>query len=356
MLDTPVRLAHILGQREHAVTAEASWHRDGSPAEVAGFLVGHAQHAGGRTGCTVVLCPSGTVGGMEARGSATGTRQTDGLMPGHMVEEIQAVLLTGGSAFGLDAAGGVQAWLEERGRGVSAGAFCIPVVPTAVIFDLPLNHGGPRPDAALGRAACQAATAGPMPRGNVGAGAGATVGKLQGVTQACKGGLGGASYQAGELRLGALAVVNAFGDVLDERGRIIAGARREPQGRDFVDTAAWFLAGNQRRAFLPPSNTTLAVVTTNARLDKVQACKVASLAHQGLVRTIRPVHTVFDGDLVFVLATGQVQADLTGLGLMAAEAVARAVLDGVRAARGLPGLPAARDLAAPAPADPELRP
>ena len=314
---------------------------------MAGFSVGHAQAPAGRTGCTVVLCPPGTVGGMEARGSATGTRQTDGLLPGHMVNEIHAVLLTGGSAFGLDAAGGVQAWLEERGQGVSAGAYRIPVVPTAVIFDLPLNHGGPRPDAALGRAACQAAKPGAMARGNVGAGAGATVGKLFGVAQACKGGLGGASLRVGDLRLGALAVVNAFGDVLDEQGSIMAGARRAPRGRRFVNTAAWFMAGNHRRAFLPPSNTTLAVVTTNARLDKVQACKVAALAHQGLVRTIRPVHTVFDGDLVFVLASGQVEADPTGLGLMAGEAVARSVLDGVRAAQGLPGLPAARDLRPP---------
>jgi L-aminopeptidase/D-esterase-like protein len=289
------------------------------------------------------------MGGMEARGSATGTRQTDGLRPGHMVEEVQAVLLTGGSAFGLDAAGGVQAFLEEQGLGIQAGDFRIPVVPTAVIFDLPLSRGQGRPDKAMGLAACQAAhcqaaQAGEMPRGNVGAGSGATIGKLQGVSGACKGGLGGASFCLGELEMGAVAVVNAFGDVLDEQGRIIAGARRDPQSLEFMDTTAWFLAGNQRRSFLPPSNTTLAVVTTNARLDKVQACKVAALAHHGMVRHIRPVHTNFDGDLVFVLASGQVEADITGLGLMAAEVVARAVLDGVRAAHSLPGLPAARDL------------
>jgi L-aminopeptidase/D-esterase-like protein len=290
------------------------------------------------------------MGGMEARGSATGTRQTDGLQPGHMVEEVQAVLLTGGSAFGLDAGGGVQAFLEERGLGVQAGDFRIPVVPTAVIFDLPLSRGQGRPDQAMGLAACQAAQAGDMPRGNVGAGSGATIGKLNGVPGACKGGLGGASFSLGELEMGAVAVINAFGDVLDEQGRIIAGARRDPQSREFMDTTAWFLAGNQRRSFLPPSNTTLAVVTTNARLDKVQACKVAALAHHGMVRHIRPVHTSFDGDLVFVLASGQVRADLTGLGLMAAEVVARAVLDGVRAAHSLPDLPAARDLRPQAPA------
>ncbi len=342
---TPAPAAvHIRGVREQLVTRTASWHEHGSPAQVAGFLVGHAQDPAGRTGCTVVLCPPGTMGGMEARGSAAGTRQTDGLLPGHMVEEIQAVLLTGGSAFGLDAAGGVQAFLEDRGQGVQAGDFRVPVVPTAVIFDLPLSQGQGRPDKAMGLAACQAANAGPMPRGNVGAGSGATVGKLQGLPAACKGGLGGASFSLGSLRMGALAVVNAFGDVLDEAGRIIAGARRQAQSHEFADTAAWFLAGNQRRAFLPSSNTTLAVVATNARLDKVQACKVAALAHHGLVRHIRPVHTVFDGDLIFVLASGQVEADLTGLGLMAAEVVGRAVLDGVRSAHSLPGLPAARDL------------
>lgn len=324
---------------------EPEWHPDGSPCRVQGFEVGHAQEPGGRTGCTVVLCPPGTVGGLEVRGSAAGTRQTDGLFPGHMVDQIQAVLLTGGSAFGLDAAGGVQAFLEEKGRGISAGPFCVPVVPTAVIFDLPLTMGQVRPDAAMGRAACLAASPGPMARGNVGAGCGATIGKLFGIANACKGGLGGASLRVGELTVGALAVVNAFGDVLDQEGRIIAGARLAPEDSQFAGSEAWFLAGNQRRNFLPASNTTLAVVVTNARLDKTQACKVAALAHHGLVRRIRPVHTIFDGDLVFVLASGQVEADPTGLGIMAAQTVSRAILDGVRQAASLPGLPAARDLA-----------
>ena len=320
------------------------WSAQGSPASVPGFSVGHAVASDAPTGCSVVLCPPGTVGGMEARGSATGTRGMDGLLPGHMVNEVHAVVFTGGSSFGLAACQGVQDHLAERGVGLVAGPYRVPVTPGAVIFDLPLSQGRVHPDAALGRAACLAASAGVMPRGNVGAGAGATVGKLFGPGQAMKGGLGGAGLRLGELHVAALAVVNAFGDVLEPDGRIIAGARSAPDRLELADTAAWFLAGRRRDNFLPPSNTTLGLVATNASLDKLAACKLAALAHHGLVQSIRPVHSVFDGDLVVTLASGQVPADLTGLGLMAAEALRRAVLDAVWAARGLPGLPAARDL------------
>lgn len=319
------------------------WNLDGSPADVPGFAVGHAVHAGGCTGCTVVLCPPACVGGINVGGSAAGTRQTDALHPGHLVQEVHAVTFSGGSAFGLDAAGGVSAWLAERGRGLKAAELIIPVVPTAVIFDLPLCNGD-RPHAALGRAACEAASPGPMARGNVGAGSGATVGKIMGLAQACKGGLGGASLALGDLVVGALAVVNAFGDVIDEAGRIIAGARVAPDSHDFADSAGQYLRGFKRDGFHPTPNTTLAVVATNARLDKNGACKVAALAQQGLVRSIEPVHTTFDGDLVMVLAAGQVEADLNGLGVMAGRLVRLAILDAVRSANSLPGLPAARDL------------
>lgn len=323
------------------------WNLAGSPADVLGFAVGHAVHAGGCTGCTVVLCPPGCVGGINVGGSAAGTRQTDALQPGHLVQEVHAVTFSGGSAFGLDAAGGVAAWLAERGRGLKAGELVIPVVPTAVIFDLPLCHGE-RPHAALGRAACEAASAGPMARGNVGAGSGATVGKVMGLTQASKGGLGGASLVVGELVVAALAVVNAFGDVIDDQDRIIAGARTAPDSREFLDSAGLYLRGFRREGFHPTSNTTLAVVATNARLDKNGACKLAAMAQQGLVRGIEPVHTTFDGDLVIALASGQagdqVEADLNGLGVMAGRLVRLAVLDAVNAATSLPGLPAAGDL------------
>lgn len=320
------------------------WLAKGSPASVPGFKVGHALCPSGLSGATAVLCPPGTVGGVEVRGSAAGTRQMDGLRPEHMVSEVHAVLFTGGSSFGLDAGGGAQAFLAERGIGFKAGDYTVPVAPTAVIFDLPLNPGGERPNAEVGYAACATANAGSMARGNAGAGAGATVGKLFGPVQAMKGGLGGAALELGGLSLGALAVVNAFGDIIAQDGRLVAGARRAPDSLELLGTAAWFLDGNRRQAFLPPSNTTLGVVATNARLDKLTACKLAALAHHGLVQSVRPVHSVFDGDLVVVLASGEVEADLTGLGLMAAECLRRAVVDAVWSSRSLPGLPCARDL------------
>jgi len=316
----------------------------GSVAEVPGFRVGHAEHPELPTGCTVVLCPPDTVGGLEVRGSAPATRQCDGLHPGAPPSQVHAALFTGGSSFGLDAAGGVQSFLEEQGVGLAAGPVRLPKVPTAVIFDLPITGGRGRPGPELARAACAAADTGPMPRGNRGAGAGATVGKLYGLERACKGGVGGASLELGRLKMGALAVVNAFGDVLDEKGRILAGARTGPDEHRFVDTAAWFLRGNQRPPFQVPMNTTLGLVTTNARLDKADACRVAALAHHGLVRTVDPVHTIFDGDLVLVLGSGPVEADITGLGLMAGRLMQMAIRDAVRSARGLPGLPAACDL------------
>jgi L-aminopeptidase/D-esterase-like protein len=318
---------------------------NGSPVSVPGFSVGHACLEGRHSGVSVVLCPPGTVAGVEVMGSAPATRQLDGLSPGFWDGEVHAVCLTGGSSFGLDAAGGVVAWLEEQGRGLKLGDFLLPKVPSAVIFDLPLNQGQARPGPELGRAACQAASSAVMERGSVGAGSGATVGKLFGLSQAMKGGLGGCSLTVGELKVGALAVVNAFGDVKDESGCLIAGARKAPDSLELADTAAWFMAGGKRTAFQPPDNTTLGVIATNAKLDKNTACKVASLAHHGLIRAIQPVHTTFDGDLVFTLASGQVEADINGLGVMAARAMQLAIYDAVDAAQGLPGLPAARDLA-----------
>ncbi len=221
--------------------------RRGSPAEVAGFLVGHAQDQSGPTGCSVVLYPEGAVGGVHLAGSAPGTRQMDGLKPWHMVPLVHGVMFTGGSSFGLAAADGAVACLEGQGIGLDMGVSKIPILPTAVIFDLPITGGKTRPGPDMGRAACQAATSGAMARGNVGAGCGATIGKLHGLAQATKGGLGGASLSLGELQMGVMAVVNAFGDVVDESGRIIAGARTAPEASDFADTEAWFLAGNTRQ-------------------------------------------------------------------------------------------------------------
>lgn len=316
----------------------------GSPADVDGFLVGHGQDPSGPTGLSVVLCPEATVGGMDVGGSAAGTRQTNGLQPGHLVDRVNALLFTGGSAFGLDAAGGVVSFLENKGIGVPVGPAVVPIVPTAVIFDLAISQGKGRPDAAMAAAACEAASAGPMERGCVGAGCGATVGKLFGLPQATKGGVGGASLQVGGLKIGAMAVVNAFGDVVDPDRRIIAGTRQTPESDEFINTEAWFTAGNLLPSPGQVTNTTLAVVTTNAKLDKSQAHKVAALAQHGLVRAICPVHTTFDGDVVFVLAAGEAEADINGLGGMAASLVRMAIYDAVRSASSLGGLPASRDL------------
>lgn len=316
----------------------------GSPADVDGFLVGHAHDLSAPTGLTVVICPRGSVGSLAVAGSAPGTRQSDGLQPGHLVDRVNAVLLTGGSAFGLDAAGGVAAWLEEQGRGAPVGPIRVPIVPTAVIFDLAISGGKGRPSQEMARAACQAASDGPMARGCVGAGAGATVGKLFGLPQAMKGGLGGASLQVGDLRVGVLAVVNAFGDILDAQGRLMAGARRSPDSQELLNTAEWFLAGNLRPALISVSNTTLGVVTTNAKLDKAQAHKVASLAMLGMARSIDPVHTTFDGDLTFVVSGGQVETDVNGLGVMAAHLMRAAVWDAVRSAESWGPVPSASEL------------
>lgn len=316
----------------------------GSPAHVPGFLVGHANLEKTPSGVSVVLCPDGAVGGVSIMGSAAGTRQMDGLKPGHMVRQVHGLVFTGGSSFGLRAADGVQAHLEAMGVGLDVGTARIPIVPAAVIFDLALSQGNGRPDAELGLAACRAASSGPMARGSVGCGAGATIGKLFGIGQATKGGLGGASVTVGDLKAGAMVVVNAFGDVVDDCGRIIAGARTAPEGNDFAGTSQWFLAGNRREAFSQVSNTTLAVITTNAKLDKDQACKVAAMAHHGLVRTIDPVHTTFDGDLVCVLAGGDAPADVNGLGMIAARLLEMAVYDAVWSASGAGGLPSASDI------------
>lgn len=316
----------------------------GSPAEVPGFTVGHAQDPTAPTGLSVVLCPEGTVGGLDVGGSAAGTRQTNGLDPNHLVDRVNAVLFTGGSAFGLDAAGGVVAYLEQRGLGAPVGPTVVPIVPTAVIFDLPLTGGKGRPDAAMAAAACAAASDGPMQRGCVGVGCGATVGKLFGVTQATKGGLGGASCRVGDLRMGAMVAVNAFGDIVDPDGMIIAGARTAPDSLELLDTEAWYTTGQKRPDPVQVTNTALAVVTTNAKLDKPQATKVAALAGHGMVRAINPVNTTYDGDMVFVLATGEVEADINGLGVMAARLIRMAIYDAVRSATSLGGLPAARDL------------
>lgn len=320
----------------------------GSIVDVAGVQVGHYTDTRRPTGCTVVLVEGGAVAGVDVRGAAPGTRETELLAPLNSVEQVHAVLLAGGSAFGLDAAAGVMRWLEERGVGVPVGPARVPIVPAAILFDLWLGDASIRPDAAAGHAACRAAGGSAPAEGNVGAGAGATVGKLFGIARAMKGGLGSASLAVDGLRVGALVVVNAFGDVVDPAsGRPLAGART-PDGRALRGSMEALLSGELPGPLQPGAATTLGVIATDAQLTKAQAQKIAQMAHDGLARSINPVHTMADGDTLFALGTGAAGrgANTTLLGALAAEVTARAVLRAVRAARALPGLPAAGDLGA----------
>ncbi|MDL5034188.1 P1 family peptidase [Pelomonas sp. APW6] len=311
--------------------------------DVAGLRLGHWTDTRRPTGCSVILCPQGVTAGVDVRGAAPGTRETDLLRPENTVQQVHALLLSGGSAFGLDAASGVMRWLRERGHGLRVGPACVPIVPAAVLFDLWLGDPTFTPDASAGHAACEAAST-TAERGSVGAGAGATVGKLLGPQWAMKSGLGMASLRVGGTALSALAAVNAVGDVLDPAtGSIVAGARGA-DGR-LRNTARALLAGEAPIRPVAGGATTLAVIATDAHLDKAQATKLAQMAHDGLARSIHPVHQPSDGDIVFSLATGgSGPADLGLLGVMAVEALAQAVLDAVRSARGLPGLPAAGEL------------
>jgi L-aminopeptidase/D-esterase-like protein len=315
---------------------------------VEGIEVGHWTDAEAATGCTVILCRAGAVGGVDVRGAAPGTRETDLLRPGSLVQRAHAVLLTGGSAFGLDAAGGVMRWLEEQGVGFDVRVGVVPIVPAAVLFDLTIGRADVRPGPEAGYAACRAASAAPVPEGCVGAGTGATVGKLLGPKWATKSGLGSAARRmGGGISVAALAAANAFGDVVDPAtGRIIAGAR-DPEGGGFADTLERLHGDLQGTMLGYSSNTGLAVVATDAVLTKEGANVVARAAHAGLARAIRPVHTMLDGDVVFTLATGRragVPADLTALGAVAAVVVAEAVVRAVRQATSLAGVPAMRDL------------
>ena len=292
--------------------------------KVPGFQVGHASDFKNVTGCTVVLCPPGTVGGVDVRGSAAGTRQLDTLVNYHLVTEVHAVLISGGSAFGLDAAGGVMEYLEQQGRGFDVSVTRVPIVPTAVVFDLSVGNYQVRPDKAMGYAACQAASGEPQGDGSLGAGTGATIGKLLGINQATKGGLGTAFVEGPDgLQVGALVVVNALGDVVNpETGEILAGARKSPDSREFADSTQLIRQGLVRRRFGEP-NTTIGIVATNARLTREEARKIAQWGHDALARCIRPVHTMFDGDTVFALAHPKVDSDLHIIGVLADTVLSR---------------------------------
>jgi len=326
----------------------------GSLTDVRGLRVGHFTDSRRPTGCTVVLATDGAVAGVDVRGAAPGTRETELMSPLNAVDRVHALLLAGGSAFGLDAAGGVMRWLDERGIGIPVGPARVPIVPAAILFDLWVGDASIRPDAASGYAACDAASASPVAEGNVGAGAGASVGKLFGIERAMRGGLGSASVTVGGITVAALVAVNAIGDVIDPAsGAPIAGAR-SADGLRLQGTMASMLRGELPAPMQPGSATTLGIVATDAVLTKAQAGKIAQMAHDGFARSINPVHTMTDGDTIFALATGASgqAANISLLGALGAEVIATAIVRAVRAATGLAGaglptLPSAHDLVPP---------
>lgn len=318
----------------------------GSITDVQGVKVGHFTESRRPTGCTVLLFENGATAGVDVRGSAPGTRETDLLNPINTVQQVQAILLAGGSAFGLDAASGVVRFLEEHRLGYAVGDVLVPIVPAAILYDLEIGDAKIRPTAESGYKACQAATSQRVAEGNVGAGAGAAIGKMFGMKQAMKSGLGSASIRVGDtgIVVGAIVAVNAVGDVLDpQTGKIIAGARTA-DGSGFMDSMARIREGYSVRA--GGANTTIGVVATNVALDKAQATKVAQMAHDGLARTIYPVHTPSDGDTIFAVATGAMasRANHGAIGALAADVMARAVLRAVINAHGIAGLPSYSDL------------
>lgn len=307
--------------------------------DISGIRVGHASDFDAVTGCTVILCEAGAVAGVDIRGSASGNAEIQTLDPGHVTDRIHGVVLTGGSAFGLESASGVRRYLEQRKVGFPTGAAVVPIVPCAVLYDLAIGKPGIRPTREMGEAAAASAADGPVQEGCVGAGTGATVGKLFGMKQAMKSGIGSATVTLpGGVLVSALVAVNAFGDVRDPAsGKIIAGVRRSAESREFADTEAEMVRGT--KGGFARANTTLAVVATNARLDKVRAAKLAQFGSQGLARAIRPVNTMFDGDTVFALSLSAAVADINVLGIAAADAVAQAIVRAVKAARTMGGVP-----------------
>ncbi len=322
--------------------------------DVPGVFVGHAQNMEALTGCTVVICPKGATAGVDQRGGAPGTRETDAVQPMHLVEKAHAVLLAGGSAYGLDAASGVMRYLEERGIGFDTGVAKVPIVPAAVIFDLAIGDPNVRPDLDMGYQACLNISINSSQHGNIGAGTGATVGKLLGPRQSMKSGLGSASIDIGNgVIVGALVVVNAFGDVYDpSTNQILAGTRtmvkgpvKVGSGDFFADTLATMktFAGKTILNFAGKHNTVIGVVASNAKLTVEETNKVAQMTQDGLARVIKPSHTMLDGDTIFALSTGRKKVDVNIVGAYAAEVFSNAVIKAILAAKPVADLPSAAD-------------
>jgi L-aminopeptidase/D-esterase-like protein len=314
--------------------------------DVPGIEVGHAQDMEAATGCTVILCRSGATTGVSVHGGAPATRETDCLRPENVVTEAHAVVLSGGSAYGLDCAGGVMRYLEEQGIGYDVGVTRVPIVATAALNDLAFADHRIRPDAAMGYSACLNASKKNTEQGNVGAGTGAAIGRLEGNARGMvKGGLGAASFSIGELIVGAIVAVNCNGDVIDaETGETLAGTLN-PERTGVAGAMKLLMTQNEQYKEGFPSNTTIGVVATNACLNKAIATRVAMMAQDGYARTIVPIHTLGDGDVAFCMSTGKLQADPNRVGAIAAWVMARAVLKAVKAAESLHGVPAYRDLA-----------
>ena len=323
------------------------WLPPGSITDVPGIKVGHFTLKTRPTGCTVILCEAGATAGVDVRGSAPGTRETDLLNPINTVQQVQAVVLSGGSAYGLDTASGVMRYLESQGKGFRIGGGVVPIVPAAILMDL--GFGGDfkiRPDAEAGYQACLAATNKPVVQGNIGAGAGATIGKMAGGRFSMKAGIGSASIKVGNtgVVVGAIVAVNAVGDVWNPKtGKIVAGARSE-DGKVFRDAMAQVMQGN-RVLIQPGANTTIGLVATNVAMEMVQIAKVAQMAHDGYARAINPVHTPGDGDTIFALATGTLdsKANHGMIGALAAEAMAQAIVRAATQAQTSAGVPGLRD-------------
>ena len=330
-------MARMSHRAPKPATPRPASRRAGAITDVAGIEVGHFTHAARPTGCSVVLCRDGAVAGVDVRGAAPGTRETDLLHPSNLVEQVHGIVLSGGSAWGLEAATGTVRWLEEQQVGFNVGVGRLPIVPAAVLFDLTVGDMRIRPDAQAGYDACVAASRHRPAEGNVGAGAGAVVGKVFGMSRAMKGGIGTASVTVQGVTVGALIACNALGDVVDPRtGQVIAGARTA-NGRRLLDTSKALLAGESPRPLLPGTNTTIGVIATDAVLNKPQAHRLAIAGHDGLARSINPVHTQSDGDTLFALATGKAGTTpgMMVLATMAAHVVAVATVRAVRAARRL---------------------
>ena len=312
--------------------------------DIGGLRVGHAQDPEAATGCTVLICKEGATAGVDVRGGAPGTRETDLLNPVNLVQKVHAIFLAGGSAFGLDAAAGVMQYLEERNVGFDVQVTRVPIVCGAVLFDLAVGNHRVRPDKAMGYQACLNASPAENRQGSIGAGTGATVGKILGMQRAMKSGLGCHALQTGDLKVGALVAVNCLGDVVDPlSGEKLAGPLND-DGRTLADTEEIMIGFHRGKGNLFAGNTTISVVATNAALTKAQTAKLASMAQNGYARTMRPAHSMYDGDTIFALSTDGIEADLSVVGLIAARAMERAVISAVKNATPLCGLACYRNL------------